>query len=383
MREIYFDNSATTKPFDEVILSVNKALTEMYHNPSSIYNKGVDVSRVIESIRENIAKTFNTKGKNIIFTSGGTESINTSINSALKANRGKHIVATEYEHDATLKTLKKYAEEGYRVTYVKPVDGEISIEDILDAIKDDTALVSVMHVNNEIGNIIDINKLGFEIKNKNPNTIIHIDAVQSYMKIRLDVEKSKTDFLSISGHKIHGIKGSGILYIREPNRLVPLLYGGGQEKGHRSGTENTAGIFALGKAVEMNSQKFDENVKYIQELKEYLKQEILANVDRVKVNSPEDGVCHILNVSFMGAKAEILLHTLESNGIYVSMGSACSSKKKGSHVLQSIGLDEDEIQGAIRFSLSSLNSRSEVDELIPVLKNAVEDIRLVTRFGRR
>lgn len=383
MREIYFDNSATTKPFDDVIVSVNQAITEMYHNPSSIYSKGVEVSRAIENIRENIANTINTKGKNIIFTSGGTESINTSINSALRSNRGKHIVTTQYEHDATLKTIKKYEKDGYSVTYVKPKNGKISIEDIVGSIKDDTALVSVMHVNNEIGNIIDINRLGVEIKNKNSNVIIHIDAVQSYMKIKLDVEKSKADFLSISGHKIHAIKGSGILYVREPNRLVPLLYGGGQEKGYRSGTENTAGIFAMGKAVEINVKNFDENVKLILELREYLKQEILKNIDNVRVNSSEDGVCHILNVSFMGAKAEILLHTLESHGICVSTGSACSSKKKGSHVLQSIGLKEDEIQGAIRFSLSSLNSKGEVDELIPILKNAVEDIRLVTRFGRR
>lgn len=383
MREIYFDNSATTKPFDDVIVSVNQAITEMYHNPSSIYSKGVEVSRAIENIRENIANTINTKGKNIIFTSGGTESINTSINSALRSNRGKHIVTTQYEHDATLKTIKKYEKDGYSVTYVKPKNGKISIEDIVGSIKDDTALVSVMHVNNEIGNIIDINRLGVEIKNKNSNVIIHIDAVQSYMKIKLDVEKSKADFLSISGHKIHAIKGSGILYVREPNRLVPLLYGGGQEKGYRSGTENTAGIFAMGKAVEINVKNFDENVKLILELREYLKQEILKNIDKVRVNSSEDGVCHILNVSFMGAKAEILLHTLESHGICVSTGSACSSKKKGSHVLQSIGLKEDEIQGAIRFSLSSLNSKGEVDELIPILKNAVEDIRLVTRFGRR
>lgn len=383
MREIYLDNSATTKPFDEVVISVNKALTEMYHNPSSIYNKGVEVSRAIEIIRENIAGTINAKSKNIIFTSGGTESTNTSIASALRANRGKHVVTTEYEHDATLKTLKKYSEEGYKVTYIKPKAGKISVESIVAEVKDDTALVSVMHVNNEIGDIIDINRLGVEIKNKNPNTIIHIDAVQSYMKLSLDVEKSKADFLSISGHKIHGIKGSGVLYVRETNRLVPLLYGGGQEKGYRSGTENTAGIFALGKAVEINSQNFSQNVKYMEELKLYLKQEILANIDKVKINSQESGVCHILNVSFMGVKAEILLHTLESKGIYVSTGSACSSKKKGSHVLQSIGLTEDEIQGAIRFSLSSLNDKAEVDELIPVLKNAVEDIRLITRFGRR
>lgn len=383
MREIYLDNSATTKPYKEVIDAVNEAMENLYYNPSSIYSKGVEVSKKIEIIREKIADTLNTKDKNIVFTSGGTESVNTAINTAVKSTRGKHIITTAYEHDCTLKSLKKLETEGYEITYVKPRDGEIKIEDIIAEINEKTVLVTVMHVNNEIGNIIDIYSLGREIKKQNPNIYFHIDAVQSYMKLKIDVQKANADFLSISGHKIHGIKGTGVLFVKDTQKFQPLIYGGGQEKGYRSGTENTVGIFALGSAVSIGHSNFDENVSTISELKNYLKMQIIENIDKVKINSQDEGVCHVLNISFIGAKAEILLHTLESDGIYVSMGSACSSKKKGSHVLNSIGLKENEIQGAIRFSLSSLTTKEEIDTLIPILKKSVEDIRLITRFGRR
>ena len=383
MREIYLDNSATTKPYKEVIEAVNEAMETMYYNPSSIYSKGVEVSKKIENIRENIANTLNTKDKHIVFTSGGTESVNTAINTAVKSTRGKHIITTAYEHDCTLKTLKKLESEGYDITYVKPRDGEIKLEDILSAVTEQTVLVTVMHVNNEIGNIIDIYDLGTELKKQNPQVYFHIDAVQSYMKIKIDVKKAQADFLSISGHKIHGIKGTGVLFVKDTQKFQPLIYGGGQEKGYRSGTENTVGIFALGEAVSLGHSNFEENVSKMREIKTYLKTQLLENIEKVKINSQDEGVCHVLNVSFIGAKAEILLHTLESEGIYVSMGSACSSKKKGSHVLNSIGLKEDEIQGAIRFSLSTLNTKAEIDTLIPILKKSVEDIRLITRFGRR
>lgn len=383
MREIYLDNSATTKPYDSVRDVVNEAMETMYYNPSSIYNKGVEVSKKIEIIRENIANTLNAKDKNIVFTSGGTESVNTAINSVVKSTRKKHIITTAYEHDCTLKTLKKLESEGYEVTYIKPNDGEIKLEDILSAVTEQTVLVTVMHVNNEIGNIIDIDKLGKELKKQNPSIYFHVDAVQSYMKLKIDVQKANVDFLSISAHKIHGIKGTGVLFVKDTQKFQPLIYGGGQEKGYRSGTENTVGIFALGAAVSVGHSNFEENVSKMRELKAYLKTQLLENIEQVKINSQDEGVCHILNVSFIGAKAEILLHTLESEGIYVSMGSACSSKKKGSHVLNSIGLQENEIQGAIRFSLSTLNTKAEIDTLMPILKKSVEEIRIITRFGRR
>lgn len=383
MREIYLDNSATTKPYDSVRDVVNEAMETMYYNPSSIYSKGVEVSKKIEIIRENIANTLNAKDKNIVFTSGGTESVNTAINSVVKSTRKKHIITTAYEHDCTLKTLKKLESEGYEVTYIKPNDGEIKLEDILSAVTEQTVLVTVMHVNNEIGNIIDIDKLGKELKKQNPSIYFHVDAVQSYMKLKIDVQKANVDFLSISAHKIHGIKGTGVLFVKDTQKFQPLIYGGGQEKGYRSGTENTVGIFALGAAVSVGHSNFEENVSKMRELKAYLKTQLLENIEQVKINSQDEGVCHILNVSFIGAKAEILLHTLESEGIYVSMGSACSSKKKGSHVLNSIGLQENEIQGAIRFSLSTLNTKAEIDTLMPILKKSVEEIRIITRFGRR
>lgn len=383
MKEIYFDNSATTKPYTEAAEQARLAIEEMFHNPSSIYSRGIAVSRKMEEIREMTAQTLNAKPRSIVFTSGGTESINTAIISALRNSRGRHIVITEYEHDATLNIIKKYEREGWRVTYVKPENGKIEAESILNAVSQDTALVSVMHVNNETGNIIDINLLGTELKKKNPGTALHIDAVQSYMKLRLDVEKCSADYLSISGHKIHAVKGTGVLYVRDTSRFNPVFLGGGQEWGYRSGTENTPGIFAFGKAVELNHGNFNNKTEYMRDLRDYFRASLEENIENIRFNSPEDGVCHILNVSFGGAKGEILLHTLESRGIYVSTGSACSSKKKGSHVLRSLGLRDNEIEGAIRFSLSSLNTKEEIDICISELKTAVEDIRMITRFGRR
>lgn len=383
MREIYLDNSATTKPTPSVVGVVTNSLENLYYNPSSIYNKGIEVSKEIEKTRELIAKTMGASSRGIIFTSGGTESTNTSILSATKTNRGKHIVTTAYEHDATLKTIKILEQKGYKISYIKPKDGKIQIEDIINEINEDTALISVMEVNNETGHIIDVNKLGSQIKTKYPNIIFHIDAVQSYMKIPVDINKSKADFVSISAHKIHGIKGCGVLYAKNPNKLTPLIYGGGQEKSHRSGTENTLGIIGLGKAVEEGFANMQTNTAKQNELKNYLKEKLESEIENIKINSPQDGVCHILNVSFVGVKGEILLHTLESNGIYVSTGSACSSKKKGSHVLQSLGLKDNEIEGAIRFSFSHLNEKEEIDILMPILKEAVEEIRMLMKFGRR
>lgn len=383
MKEIYLDNSATTKPTPAVIQGVTNSLENSYYNPSSIYNKGVEVSKEIEKVRELIAKTIGASSKNIIFTSGGTESTNTSILSAIKSNRGKHIITTAYEHDATLKTIKNLEIKGYKVSYIKPRDGKIHIEDIINQINEDTALISIMEVNNETGHIIDVNKLGSQIKANHPNIIFHIDGVQSYMKLPVDINKSKADFLSISAHKIHGLKGCGVLYAKDPNKLTPLIYGGGQEKSHRSGTENTLGIIGLGKAVEEGFVNIQANTDKQNKLKNYLKEKLESEIKNIKINSPEDGVCHILNVSFVGVKGEILLHTLESKGIYVSTGSACSSKKKGSHVLQSLGLKDNEIEGAIRFSFSYLNEEEEIDILMPILKESVEEIRMLMKFGRR
>ena len=382
--EIYLDNSATTKPYPEVVDKMVVALTNQYGNPSAIYKKGIEVEREIKEIRRNIARSLGAKETEIYFTSGGTECNNTIIRSVANLNKKtkKHIISTCIEHPSVLNTLKDLEEQGFEVTYL-PVDsqGKISIDDLKNAIKDDTFLVSIMHVNNEIGAIQPIEEIGKYLKTLKQKIYFHVDAVQSYAKIKFRPSKYNIDFMSVSGHKLHGPKGIGFMYVKESNRIKPLLTGGGQEVGVRSGTENVPGIYGLGKAVEILNQDLQGTIDKIRSLRDLLKKEILENIDNVKINSPEDGVCHVLNVSFRGVKGEVLLHYLEQKEIYVSTGSACSSKKKGSHVLNAIGLSAEEIEGAIRFSLSDLNTEEEIREVVKALKESVSDLRMI--IGRR
>lgn len=382
--EIYLDNSATTKPYPEVVDKMVVALTNQYGNPSAIYKKGIEVEREIKEIRRNIARSLGAKETEIYFTSGGTECNNTIIRSVANLNKKtkKHIISTCIEHPSVLNTLKDLEEQGFEVTYL-PVDsqGKISIDDLKNAIKDDTFLVSTMHVNNEIGAIQPIEEIGKYLKTLKQKVYFHVDAVQSYAKIKFRPSKYNIDFMSVSGHKLHGPKGIGFMYVKENNRIKPLLTGGGQEIGVRSGTENVPGIYGLGKAVEILNQDLQGTIDKIRSLRDLLKKEIVENIDNVKINSPEDGVCHVLNVSFRGVKGEVLLHYLEQKEIYVSTGSACSSKKKGSHVLNAIGLSAEEIEGAIRFSLSDLNTEEEIREVVKALKESVSDLRMI--IGRR
>ena len=382
--EIYLDNSATTKPYPEVVDKMVVALTNQYGNPSAIYKKGIEVEREIKEIRRNIARSLGAKETEIYFTSGGTECNNTIIRSVANLNKKtkKHIISTCIEHPSVLNTLKDLEEQGFEVTYL-PVDsqGKISIDDLKNAIKDDTFLVSTMHVNNEIGAIQPIEEIGKYLKTLKQKVYFHVDAVQSYAKIKFRPSKYNIDFMSVSGHKLHGPKGIGFMYVKENNRIKPLLTGGGQEIGVRSGTENVPGIYGLGKAVEILNQDLQGTIDKIKSLRDLLKKEIVENIDNVKINSPEDGVCHVLNVSFRGVKGEVLLHYLEQKEIYVSTGSACSSKKKGSHVLNAIGLSAEEIEGAIRFSLSDLNTEEEIREVVKALKESVSDLRMI--IGRR
>ncbi|MGM9533613.1 MAG: cysteine desulfurase family protein [Intestinibacter sp.] len=382
--EIYLDNSATTKPYPEVVDKMVVALTNQYGNPSAIYKKGIEAEREIKEIRRNIARSLGAKETEIYFTSGGTECNNTIIRSVANLNKKtkKHIISTCIEHPSVLNTLKDLEEQGFEVTYL-PVDsqGKISIDDLKNAIKDDTFLVSTMHVNNEIGAIQPIEEIGKYLKTLKQKVYFHVDAVQSYAKIKFRPSKYNIDFMSVSGHKLHGPKGIGFMYVKENNRIKPLLTGGGQEIGVRSGTENVPGIYGLGKAVEILNQDLQGTIDKIRSLRELLKKEIVETIDNVKINSPEDGVCHVLNVSFRGVKGEVLLHYLEQKEIYVSTGSACSSKKKGSHVLNAIGLSAEEIEGAIRFSLSDLNTEEEIREVVKILKESVSDLRMI--IGRR
>ena len=382
--EIYLDNSATTKPYQEVVDKMVLALTTQYGNPSSIYKKGIEVEREIKEIRRNIARSLGAKETEIYFTSGGTECNNTIIRSVANLNKKtkNHIISTVIEHPSVLNTLKDLEADGFEVTYLSVgKDGKISLEDLKNAIKKETILVSVMHVNNEIGTIQPIEEIGKYLKSLDEKVYFHVDGVQSYAKIKFRPSRYNIDFMSVSGHKLHGPKGIGFMYVKENNRIKPLLTGGGQEIGIRSGTENVPGIYGIGEAVRILNQDLEGTIDKIRGLRDLLKEEILANIDNVKINSPEDGVCHVLNVSFRGVRGEVLLHYLEQKEIYVSTGSACSSKKKGSHVLNAIGLTPDEIEGAIRFSLSDLNTKEEIIKTVEVLKESVSDLRMI--IGRR
>lgn len=380
--DIYLDNSATTKPYKEVIDKMVYALSTDYANPSSLHRKGIEVEKNIKNIRQSIARTLGAKDKEIYFTSGGTEANNAIIRGVanLHKKRKNHIISTVIEHPSVLNTLKDLEEDGFEVTYL-PVDttGKIDIEEFKQAIKPSTCLVSIMHVNNEVGSIQPIQEIGKYLKSLNDKVYLHIDAVQSYSKINFKPSRYNIDFMSVSGHKFHGPKGIGFMYIKENNRLKPILTGGGQEIGIRSGTENTPGIYGLGEAVSIINKDLNSTVDKINSLKNLLKDEIERNIDDIKINSPEDGVCHILNVSFRGVKGEVLLHYLEQKGIYVSTGSACSSKKKGSHVLNEMKLTPVEIEGAIRFSLSNLNTEEDIKSVIPVLVESVNDLRMIMK----
>lgn len=380
--EIYLDNSATTKPYKEVIDKMVHALSIDYANPSSLHRKGIEVEKNIKLIRQNIARTIGAKDKEIFFTSGGTESNNTIIRGVanLHKKRKNHIISTNIEHPSVLDTLKDLESEGFEVTYLD-VDssGIINLEDFKAAIRPTTILVTIMHVNNEIGSIQPVEAIGKYLKTLNEKIYLHVDAVQSYGKINFRPSRYNIDFMSVSGHKFHGPKGIGFMYVKENNRIKPILTGGGQENSIRSGTENVPGIYGLGEAVNILSKNLNNNIEKMTNLKNMLREGIVENIEDIKINSPEDGVCHVLNVSFKGVKGEVLLHYLEQKGIYVSTGSACSSKKKGSHVLNAMNLKPDEIEGAIRFSLSDMNSEEDILETIKAVKECVNDLRMIIR----
>lgn len=380
--EIYLDNSATTKPYSEVIEKMVYAMSTDYGNPSSLHRKGIEVDKNIKSIRQSIARSLGAKDKEIYFTSGGTESNNAIIRgvAALNKKRKNHIISTNIEHPSVLNTLKDLEEEGYEVTYLNVnKDGKIDLEEFKQALKPTTCLVTVMHVNNEVGTIQPIQEIGKHLKSLKDKVYLHVDAVQSYSKIKFRPSRYNIDFMSASGHKFHGPKGIGFMYVKENNRLKPILTGGGQEIGIRSGTENTPGIYGLGEAVSIINKNLDGKIAKITNLKNMLKDEIVNNIDDIKINSQDDGVCHILNISFRGIKGEVLLHYLEQKQVYISTGSACSSKKKGSHVLNAMGLTLDEIEGAIRFSLSDLNTEDEILEAAKIVKESVEDLRIIMK----
>lgn len=378
--EVYLDNSATTKPYDEVIQVMADSMKNYYGNPSSSYSLGIKAEQKINEAREFIGKTINCSRNDMIFTSGGSESNNFLLKGFLK--EGNHLITTKIEHPSILNTCKQLEKQGVLVSYLS-VDnrGKIDIEELKNSITKDTRLVSIMHVNNEIGITQDINSIGKTIKEYNSRIKFHVDAVQSYGKIKIDVQKSNIDLLSISAHKIHGPRGIGAAFVRKGLEPSALICGGGQERNFRGGTENLAAIRGFYRAAEIVNLNIEENSKKVKDIKTYFI-ERLKIFKEIKINSPleEDYLPYILSVSFKGIRAEVLLHLLEESEIYVSTGSACSSKDtKDSHVLKAIGLKDEEAKGAIRFSFTENNTMEEIDYTIDKLDIALKFLRRVTR----
>lgn len=382
--EAYLDNSATTRTLDSVAELMCEIMTKDYGNPSSMHTKGVQAEQYLKYAKETLAKILKVNEKEIYFTSGGTESDNWALMGGAYANHrsGKHIVTTRIEHPAILQTMKHLEEQGFLVTYL-PVNqyGVINLDDLRKAIRPDTILVSMMHVNNEVGALQPIEEAGRLIKSINKNILFHVDSVQGFGKFRIYPKKCGIDMISVSGHKIHGPKGVGFLYIYEGAKIKPILFGGGQQKGFRSGTENVPGIAGLAKAAEVLYEHLEEDQKKLYELRQYFVQEA-KKMDRVFLNGPQDteGAPHIVSLSVAGIRSEVLLHALEDKGIYVSAGSACASNKHVvSATLQSMGVVQDLLDSTIRFSFSIFTTKEELDYTIQVLKEVVPLLRRYTR----
>lgn len=376
--DIYFDNSATTMPYDEVIDEVCKSMKEFFGNPSSLHKLGIKSEKRLNDTREYLSSTINASKDEIYFTSGGSEANNLMLKGLVKP--GHHLITTTFEHQSILKTCEELEGNGVKVTYLNvDENGMISLDELKNSICKNTVLVSIMHVNNEMGSIQNIEEIGKIIKEASTRAKFHVDAIQSYGKLPIDVKKMNIDMLSVTAHKIHGPKGIGFCYLKKGLVLNSLIKGGSQEKGLRSGTENLAAIVGMEKAAEITMAKRDENYKKLWDLKGYMI-ERLNEIKDIRINSPQttDYSPYILNVSFRGVRAEVLLHLLEAEDIYVSTGSACSSKTsvvQGSYVMKALKLSGKDIESAIRFSFSPQNTKEEVDKVIEVLQKSLMFLR--------
>lgn len=383
--EAYFDNSATTKVLDSVKDIVVKTMTEDYGNPAAKHRKGMEAEQYIRDARKIIADTMKVQEKEILFTSGGSESNNMALIGAAWANQraGKHIISTSIEHPSVYNPLGVLEELGFEVT-ILPVDhdGHISLKELEEAIRPDTILVSTMYVNNEVGAVEPVEEISKIIKAKNPSTLYHVDAIQAYGKYVIRPKKQGIDLLSVSSHKIHGPKGVGFLYIRNGVKIKPLIYGGGQQAGMRSGTENVPGVAGFGAAAKEMYTNHAEKVQKLIELKDYMTDR-LGEIEGTVINSKkgEASAPQIVSVSFEGVRSEVLLHALEDKGVYVSSGSACSSNHPGiSGTLKGIGVAQKLLDSTIRMSFGMFNTKEEVDYTIDVLKELVPVLR---RYQRR
>ena len=379
---VYLDNAATTQPCEPAVSAAFLSMVENYGNPSSLHKKGINAEKAITEARKAIASALVCAPECVYFTSGATESNNTAIFGTAQnyGKRRKKIVTTSIEHPSVSQPLKFLEENGFEVVKISPQrNGQIDYQSIIEAVDENTCMVSCMMVNNEIGAIEPIEEIAKIIKAKNPNTIFHVDAIQAYGKLPIVPKNMGIDLLSTSGHKIHGPKGIGFLYIKEGTKISPIIFGGGQQKGMRSGTENVPGIVGLAVACEKMIGKNYENAEKIREVKEYF-QERIKEIEDIKDNSGK--APHVASISFKKLRSEVLLHALEDREIYVSSGSACSSNKKQavSGTLNAIALSDEFKDGTLRFSFSIENTKEEVDETIKALKELVPMLR---RFVRK
>lgn len=382
--EAYLDNSATTKCHESVAKIMIKILTEDYGNPSSMHTKGFDAEKYIRQAKEIISKNLKVSEKEIYFTSGGTESNNMAIIGTAMANkrRGQHIITSSIEHPSVTNAMRYLEEQGFKVTYL-PVDenGVVRLQDLKNALTNETILVSIMYVNNEIGSIQPIEQIAKVIKENNPGILVHVDGVQGYGKFLIAPSKLTIDLFSISGHKIHGPKGIGVLYVNEKVKIKPIIFGGEQQKGVRSGTENVPGIAGIGLAIKELYSDFNEKQKNLYQLKKRFVEQI-KEIEDIYINGlhGEDSAPHIVSISFAGIRSEVLLHSLEERNIYVSAGSACASNKPAvSETLKGIGIKKEFLDSTIRFSFSFDTTQEEIDYCIQVLEELVPVLRKYTR----
>lgn len=383
--EIYLDNSATTRCFTEVGALVSKIMCEDYGNPSSLHLKGVEAERYIREAKEILAKILKVQEKEILFTSGGTESDNLALIGCARANkrRGNHLITTAVEHAAVLNTMKYLEEEeGFEVTYL-PVDqtGRICLQDLKEALRPETILVSIMYVNNEMGAVQPVEEAAKIIKEYDSSILLHVDAVQGFGKYHIYPKRQGIDLMSVSGHKLHGPKGTGFLYINEKVKIKPILFGGGQQRDLRSGTENVPGDAGLALAAKMTYHHLDEKIASMRELKAYFIKGLLK-LDGVVIHgkTDEESAPHIISAGFSGVRSEVLLHTLEEKQIYVSAGSACSSNHPAvSGTLKEIGTAPEYLKSTVRFSMSEFTTKEEIDYTLETLYNCIPVLRKFTR----
>lgn len=382
--QAYLDNSATTVCEPGVVEKVVQMMSVVFGNPSAMHNKGVEAENYIKEAKEIIAKTLKVQEKEIIFTSGGTESNNLAIMGCGAANHrmGKHLITTKIEHPSVGNVMKHMEEEGFEVTYL-PVDenGIVKLDKLREALRPDTMLVSVMYVNNEVGAVQPIEEIGQIVKANNRSTLFHVDAIQGYGKYRIHPKKMGIDLLSVSGHKIHGPKGIGFLYCDSKVKIKPILFGGGQQRDLRSGTENVPGIAGLAEAAKEIYTDFEEKMERLYDVKAYFVEKI-EELDNVKINglTGKNSAPHVVSVSFPGIRSEVLLHSLEEREIYASAGSACASNKPAvSETLKAMNVPKEHLDSTLRFSFSVHTTKEEIDYCIEALKGLLPMLRRYAR----